>query len=186
MRVYDLMESRFGRTRLTAEDIGGELYHGTSVFACINMLAQDKIVGRTDRLGITGVSCTTKLDWAQNYARSKTWGAFEKFAPRDQVEARHVGPHRLSNGPVLVLDGPAIAKDFEVYAVAWSKTAPLEERIWGNLTSLHVYLREIRVDRETIEAYRTALEVRASDRGPWKERLAGLKALEGSGLLRAQ
>lgn len=62
--------------------IGADLYHGTSVFGLIEMLNLNIVKGRRDRTGIIGVSCTTNLEWAQTYARVKTWGGVREIRLR--------------------------------------------------------------------------------------------------------
>lgn len=178
--IVALMEA--APTPVDPSMIGHDLYHGTSVFGLIEMLDANMVKGRRDKTGITGVSCTTNLKWAQTYARVKTWGAFEKFASEEKREERWAD-NRFHEAPVLVLDAQAIIRDFEVVAVRWMQKSPVEERVKGDISPLKSYLKKVIIAPETLTIYEAALVEKS---GPlWRKRLESLRALVSSGLISA-
>jgi hypothetical protein len=125
------------------------------------------------------VSCTTKLWWAQNYARSKSgkdiWNASGPITKPLAMDMAGKG-----NGPVLVLDAQKLIKDFEVMEVTWSVKSPVEERIVGDLTPLLPYLVRVEVDHDTLALYKKALEERQTispKNKIWQKRYDDLIAL---------
>jgi hypothetical protein len=174
-----LSEARLVKRPIDPNTDAQYLYHGTSIQGLIEILASNTIKGARDRVGIFGVSCTTKLWWAQNYARSKSgkdiWNASGPITKPLAMDMAGKG-----NGPVLVLDAQKLIKDFEVMEVTWSVKSPVEERIVGDLTPLLPYLIRVEVDHDTLALYKKALEERLSTKSKntiWQKRYDDLVAL---------
>lgn len=188
MRYIELFESRRQTPRVTPDMVGEHIFHGTTFFGLLNILEQNALTGFRDRTGITGVSCTTDPNWAENYSSttrdfSKLVGEDNLFATKDRIR-----PIGRAYGPVMILDAQALVRDFEVLAVQWNTHGgPVEERVRGDISPLKPYLVGVTFDQPTLDVFMDVLAQKASqEKGKrlWRNRLTNMEKLIASGLLK--
>jgi hypothetical protein len=145
--------------RVTAEQVGPLLYHGTSLVNAAKIITVDKVHGIDDEEGpeYTGVSLTTSFKRAAGYGVERTYHLIRDFRSETNFYGEPVS-HLPKSGAVLEFDAPAIVRDFDVRAVVWQVSDAPEERVMGDIAPASRYLRRIFLDSANIPAWIAAFE----------------------------